>query len=55
VNPQRLIQRIVERVAVVSEFLLRRLLSLGLDEMGRRRVGVNLLLLQVRNSDIYGG
>jgi hypothetical protein len=52
VNSQCLIQRIVERGAVVSEFLPQRLLGLGLIKMGQRRTGVPLHLLRARNSDI---
>jgi hypothetical protein len=55
VDPQRLVQRIVERGIVVSKFLPQRLLGLGLVKVGRRRAGVPLLLLRVRNSDIRVG
>jgi hypothetical protein len=54
-NPQRLVQRVVERGAVVSEFLLQRLLGLGLIKVGRRHAGVPLLLFRARNNDIWGG
>jgi hypothetical protein len=45
VDPQRLIQRIVERGVVVSEFLPQRLLGLGVVEVGWRRADVTPLLL----------
>jgi hypothetical protein len=48
VNPQRLVQRSVERSAVVTEFLPQLLLSLGHDEVGRWRAGVLPLLLRMR-------
>jgi hypothetical protein len=49
VDPQRLVQRVVERDAVVSKFLLQRLLSLGLIKMGWRCAGAPL---RARNGDI---
>jgi hypothetical protein len=55
VNLQRLIQRVVERGVVVSEFLTQHLLGLALVKMGRRRAGMPVLLLRVRNGDIWGG
>jgi hypothetical protein len=55
VDPQRLVQRVVERGAVVSKFIPRCLLGLGLVKVGRRCVGVPLLLLRARNGDISGG
>jgi hypothetical protein len=48
VNPQRLVQRPVERGAVITKLLPEPLLRLGLDEVGRRGVDMLLLLLQVR-------
>jgi hypothetical protein len=47
-NPQRLVQRSVERSAVVAELLPQLLLGLGLDEVGRRCAGVLPLLLRMR-------
>jgi hypothetical protein len=43
VDPQRLVQRPVERSAVVTKFLQEPLLRLGLDEVGRWHAGVLLL------------
>jgi hypothetical protein len=40
VDPQRLVQRPVERGIAVTELLLEPLLRLGLDEVGRRGVGM---------------
>jgi hypothetical protein len=54
-DPQGLVQRIVERDVVVSKLLPQRLLGLGLIKVGRRRVGVLPLLLQVRHGDVWGG
>jgi hypothetical protein len=48
VDPQRLVQRLVERGTVVTELLPEPLLCLGIDEMGRRGVGIILPLLQAR-------
>jgi hypothetical protein len=48
VDPQRLVQRPVERGAVVTELLPEPLLRLGLDEVGRRGVDMLPLLLQAR-------
>jgi hypothetical protein len=48
VDPQRLVQRPVERGAVITKLLPEPLLRLGLDEVGRRGVDMLLLLLQVR-------
>jgi hypothetical protein len=45
-DPQRLVQRPVERGAVVTELLPEPLLRLGLDEVGRWGVGMLPLLLQ---------
>jgi hypothetical protein len=47
VDPQRLVQRSVERGAVVVKLLLQLLLGLGLDEVGRRCAGALPLLLQM--------
>jgi hypothetical protein len=54
-DPQRLIQRVVERGAVVAELLPQRLLGLGLIEVGRRCAGVLPLLLRARHGDVWGG
>jgi hypothetical protein len=48
VNPQRLVQRPVERSVVVTELLPQLLLGLGLDKVGRRRAGMLPLLLRMR-------
>jgi hypothetical protein len=40
VDPQRLVQRPVERSAVVTELLPQPLLCLGVDEVGRRGAGM---------------
>jgi hypothetical protein len=40
VDPQRLVQRTVERSVVVTELLPKPLLRLGVDEVGRRGVGM---------------
>jgi hypothetical protein len=48
VDPQRLVQRPIERGAVVAKLLPEPLLRLSLDEVGRRGVGVLPLLLQAR-------
>jgi hypothetical protein len=45
VDPQRLVQRVVERDAVVAEFLPQRLLGSGLAEVGRRCAHALPLLL----------
>jgi hypothetical protein len=44
VNPHCLVQRVVERGVVVSDFLPQRLLGLGLVKVGRWRTGMPLLL-----------
>jgi hypothetical protein len=54
VDPQRLIQRVVERGAMVTELLPQRLLGLGLVEVGRRRADVVPLLLRARCRAIRG-
>jgi hypothetical protein len=48
VDPQRLVQRTVERSAVVTELLPQPLLRLGVNEVGQRGVGMLLLLLRAR-------
>jgi hypothetical protein len=40
---------------VVSKFLPQHLLGLGLVKMGRLQTSAPLLLLRVRNGDIWGG
>jgi hypothetical protein len=45
---QRLVQRPVERGAVVAKLLPEPLLRLSLDEVGQRAVSILPLLLQVR-------
>jgi hypothetical protein len=54
-DPQGLVQRIVERAPVVLKLLPQRLLGLGLVEVGRRRAGGFPLLLQARYGGIWGG
>jgi hypothetical protein len=46
VDPQRLVQRPVERSTMITELLPQPLLHLSLDEVGRRRAGTLLLLLR---------
>jgi hypothetical protein len=48
VDPRRLVQRLVERSAVIAELLPQPLLRLGLDEVGRRRADMLPLLLRRR-------
>jgi hypothetical protein len=48
VDPQRLVQRSVERSAVVAKLLPQLLLGLGLDTVGRRCAGARPLLLRMR-------
>jgi hypothetical protein len=48
VDPQHLVQHPVERGAVVAELLPEPLLRLGVDEVGRRGVGMLPPLLQAR-------
>jgi hypothetical protein len=48
VDPQRLVQRPVERGAVVAELLPEPLLRLSLNEVGRRGVDILSPLLQAR-------
>jgi hypothetical protein len=45
-DPQRLVQRPVERGAVVMELLPEPLLRLSIDEVGRQGVGILSPLLQ---------
>jgi hypothetical protein len=54
-NPQCLVQRVVERGIVVSKFLPQCLLGLGLVKVGRRRAGMPPLLLWARNNDVWSG
>jgi hypothetical protein len=54
-NPQCLIQRVVERGTVVSKFLPQRLIGLGLVKVGRRRAGMPSLLLWARNNGVWSG
>jgi hypothetical protein len=46
VDPQRLVQRPVERSTVITKLLPQPLLCLSLDEVGRRRASALLLLLR---------
>jgi hypothetical protein len=55
VDPQSLVQHVVERGTVVSKFLPQRLLGLGLVKVGRCRADAPLLLLRARNSDVRNG
>jgi hypothetical protein len=55
VDPQRLVQRVFERGAVVSKLSPQCLLGLGIIEVGRRRAGVLPLLLRAHDGDIWGG
>jgi hypothetical protein len=48
VDPQRLVQRVVEQGAMVAELLPQHLLGLGLIEVGRRRAGMLPLPLPLR-------
>jgi hypothetical protein len=54
-DPQGLVQRIVERGAVVPKLLPQHLLGLGLVEVGRRRAGMLSLLLLARHGNAWGG
>jgi hypothetical protein len=54
-DPQGLVQRIVERGPMISKLLPQHLFSLGLVEVSRWRVGGLLLLLQACHSGIWGG
>jgi hypothetical protein len=51
-DPQRFVQRSVERSVVVAKLLPQCLLGLGTDEVGRRRVGVLPLRLRTRRGAI---
>jgi hypothetical protein len=55
VDPQGLVQSVVERGPVVSKFLPQGLLGLGLVEVGWRRAGRIPLPLQARHGGIWGG
>jgi hypothetical protein len=55
VDPQCLVQRVVERGAVVSKFFPQRLLVLGLVKVSGNHVGVPILLPRARNGDFWGG
>jgi hypothetical protein len=55
VDPQRLVQHVVEQGTVVSKFLPQCLLGLGLIEVGRRRADVTSLLLWAHDDGIWGG
>jgi hypothetical protein len=55
VDPQRLVQRPVERGAVVAKLLPEPLLYLSLDEVGRRGVSILSLLLQARHGSSTRG
>jgi hypothetical protein len=52
VDPQRLVQCVVERNATVTELLSQCLLGLGLVEVGLRRTGVLPLLLRMRRGAV---
>jgi hypothetical protein len=54
VDPQRLVQRVVERGIMVSKLLPQRLLGLGLVKVGRRHASELLLLLRASNGAIWG-
>jgi hypothetical protein len=54
-DPQCLLQHVVERGALVAELLPQRLLGLGLVKVGRRRAGELPLLLRARHGAIRGG
>jgi hypothetical protein len=53
-DPQCLVQRVVERGAVVSKFLPQRLLGLGLVKVGRRHTCVTPLLLRAHDDGVWG-
>jgi hypothetical protein len=55
VDPQHLVQRVVERGVVVSKLLPQCLLGLGIVQVGRLRTGVLPLLLGACDGDILGG
>jgi hypothetical protein len=48
VDPQHLVQRLVEQSAVITKLLPQPLLCLSLDEVGQRRAGTLPLLLRMR-------
>jgi hypothetical protein len=52
VDPQRLVQRVVERGVVLAELLPQCLLSLGLVKVDRQCAGVLPLLLRTRHGAI---
>jgi hypothetical protein len=54
-DPQDLVQRIIERGAMVSKLLPQRLLGLGLVEVGRWSASLPPLLLWALHGDIWGG
>jgi hypothetical protein len=51
-DPQRFVQRSVERSAMVAELLPQRLLGLSAGEVGRRRVATLPLLLRTRRGAV---
>jgi hypothetical protein len=53
VDPQRLVQRVVERGTVVTELLPQHLLGLGLAEVGWRHAGALPLLLRTGRSAVW--
>jgi hypothetical protein len=55
VDPQRLVQHVVDRGAVVSKLLPQCLLGLGFIKMSRRRAGVTSLLHWGHDDDIRRG
>jgi hypothetical protein len=55
VDPQGIIQSVVEQGPVFSKFLPQDLLGLGLIEVGWRRAGGLPLLLQSHHGGIWGG
>jgi hypothetical protein len=54
-DPQRLVQHIVERGVVVAELFSQRLLGLGLTEVGRRRARALPLLLWTCRGAVWSG
>jgi hypothetical protein len=55
VDPQRLIQRIVDRGVMVSKFLPQRLFGLGLVKMGQWHAGMTAFLIWACNDDVRSG
>jgi hypothetical protein len=55
VDPQYLVQRVVERGAVVKELLPQHLLGLALAEVGRWRANALRLLLRTRRGAVWSG